>query len=217
MDERPGGAPAEADPTVTDRGAAEDDRREPTRRCVVTRAVRPKAELLRFVVALDGTVVPDLGGDLPGRGVWVSARRAELERACKANMFARAARRAATVPEGLPDRVEQLLARRCVDLLGLARRAGQAVSGYEKVRDWLARDRAGLLIEAADGAADGRGKVTGAARTLPVRDRLTAAEIGAAFGRDRAVHVAVAPGGFARRLQDEMHRLAGFRPGGEGK
>ena len=194
-----------------------DDRKATVRRCIVTRAVRPKAELLRFVIAPDTTVVPDLAGALPGRGVWVSSRREALDKACKANMFARSAKTAARVPEDLAARVESMLARRCVELLGLARRAGQAVGGYEKVRDWIARDRAGLLIEAADGAADGRAKVTGAARGTPVLSCLTAGELGAAFGRDRAVHAAVAAGGFARRLQDEMHRLAGFRRGDEGK
>lgn len=198
------------------RGEA-DDRKATARRCVVTRAVRPKAELLRFVIGPDGTVVPDLAGTLPGRGVWVSARREALDKACKANMFARSAKTSARVPEDLSERVHAMLARRCVELLGLARRAGQAVGGYEKVRDWIAGNRAGLLIEAADGAADGRGKVTGAGRGLPVMACLTAAELGAAFGRERAVHVAVATGGFAGRLQDEMRRLAGFRPGGEGK
>ncbi len=194
-----------------------DDRKATVRRCVVTRAVRPKAELLRFVIGPDGMVVPDLAGTLPGRGVWVSSRREALEKACKANMFARSAKVAARVPEDLTLRVESMLARRCIELLGLARRAGQAVSGYEKVRDWIARDRAGLLIEAADGSADGRGKVTGAARATPVICCLTAEELGAAFGRDRAVHVALAAGGFARRLHDEMRRLAGFRRDGDWK
>ncbi len=194
-----------------------DDRMAVARRCVVTRAVRPKAELLRFVIAPDGTVVPDLAADLPGRGVWVSSRRDALEKACKANMFARSAKRTAHVPEDLINRVESMLARRCVDLIGLARRGARAVGGYEKVRDWASQGRAGILLEAADGAADGRAKVTGAARGVPVLAQLTAEELGSAFGRERMVHVAVATGGFAKRLQDEMHRLAGFRRGGEGK
>lgn len=203
-----------------DRNAADaetDDRKATVRRCVVTRAVRPKGELLRFVVGPEGEVVPDLAATLPGRGIWVSARREALDKACKANMFARSAKRAARVPEDLSERVHAMLARRCIDLLGLARGAGQAVAGYEKVRDWIGRDRAVLLIEAADGAADGRGKMTGAARGLPVMSCLTAEELGAAFGRDRAVHVAVAAGGFAARLRDEIRRLSGFRSGGEGK
>src|SRR3546814_223910 len=136
-------------------GGSGGDRKASVRRCVVTRAVRPKAELLRFVIGPDGAVVPDLAATLPGRGVWVSSRREALDKACKANMFARSAKTAARVPDDLAASVESMLARRCVELLGLARRAGQAVGGYEKVRDWVARGRAGLLIEAVDGAADG--------------------------------------------------------------
>ena len=41
----------------------------------MTGAVMPKDALLRFVLAPDGQVVPDLAGKLPGRGIWVTPRR----------------------------------------------------------------------------------------------------------------------------------------------
>src|SRR5437870_12059149 len=49
---------------------------ESLRRCVVTRAVLPKAALVRFVVGPTGEIVPDVAARLPGRGLWVKAERA---------------------------------------------------------------------------------------------------------------------------------------------
>jgi hypothetical protein len=125
--------------------------------------------------------------------------------------FARAARAPVVAPEDLPDRVEQLLVRRCAELLGLARRAGLAVGGFEKVREALRAGPAGVLVTASDAGADGRAKLQGLARGAPRFEGLTAAELGAAFGREALVHASVAPGKLARALIAEGARLAGFR------
>ncbi len=183
----------------------------PDRRCLVTRAVRPKETMIRFVVGLDDVVTPDLAGRLPGRGMWVSARRAALETAIAKRQFTRAARRPVTVPDGLVDQVEAMLVRRCIELLGLARRAGLAVMGFEKVRVALRSGQAALLLAASDGAADGRGKLRTLAPEVPVFDLLDAAQIGGAFGRDHVVHAGVTAGALSERLRGELTRLAGLR------
>jgi predicted RNA-binding protein YlxR (DUF448 family) len=183
----------------------------PERRCIVTRAVRPKRELLRFVVDPDGRLVVDIAGDLPGRGLWVTADRETLERACRRNLFQAAARAPIKVPDHLVDTVEAALARRCLDAIGLARRAGEAVAGFEKVRGWLRTSQVGLMLSASDGAADGRAKLRALAGNLPVIDLFSAAELGGAFGRDSLVHVAIARGGVSACLVTESSRLAGLR------
>ncbi len=101
--------------------------------------------------------------------------------------------------------------RRCLDILGLARRAGQAVTGFESVRGWLREGRAGLLLTAADGAAGGRAKLRALAPRLALIEVFSGAELGLALGRGRAVHVAVAPGRLVERLIREASRLAEFR------
>ncbi len=186
----------------------------PARRCLVTRAVKPKETMIRFVVGPDDTVTPDLAGRLPGRGLWVSARREALEQAVAKRQFARAAKRAVTVPDGLVDQVEAMLVRRCIELLGLARRAGLAVAGYEKTRAALRSGDAAVLLAASDGAADGRGKLRALGSGVPVFDLLDATQIGGAFGRDHAVHAALTAGGLADRLRGELERLAGVRGNG---
>jgi uncharacterized protein len=183
----------------------------PERRCLVSGDVRPKAELVRFVVAPDGTLVADVAGKLPGRGLWLTARRDILATAVTKRLFARAARQPVIVAGDLADRVEALLAARCRDQIGLARRAGQAVMGFTKVAAALAAGKAGVLVAAADGAADGRAKLKALAPGLPLVEPLTGAELGAAFGREHIVHAALAPGRIAQAFVADAARLAGFR------
>ena len=110
---------------------------EDLRRCLVTGDRLPKKALLRFVVAPDGDVVADVDGRLPGRGLWLRPRRDMVKTAADGNLFAKASGRRATPAADLAERVEQRLTRRCLDLIGLARRAGQAAAGFEKARAWL--------------------------------------------------------------------------------
>lgn len=191
------------------RGGHEKDREDPERRCIVTGEVQPKRGLIRFVVGPDGQIVPDLAEKLPGRGIWVSAERAVMDKAAK-GAFARSAKQPLTVPEGLSDLVEAGLARRLVDTVSLARKAGYAVAGFEKVKDWLAAGKAKVLLQASDGSDRGKGKLW-----TPPKGRwfgcLTSAELGMAFGRDSVVHAALAAGGLAKRVVEEAAKLQGFR------
>lgn len=177
----------------------------------MTGDVRPKAELLRFAVAPDGTVVPDIAGRLPGRGLWLTARRDIVVAAVGKRLFGRAARASVKVPGDLADLVDRLLGQRCCDLIGLARRAGKAVAGFEKVRTALRNGEAAVLIAAEDGGESGREKVRAVAPDLPLVEVLSAAELGVAFGRDHVVHAALAPGRLARDVLGAAERLAGYR------
>lgn len=186
-----------------------------TRRCFVTGEVRPVGELLRFVVSPDGGIVPDVAGRLPGRGLWLRSDRAILERACSRNLFRRAARAEVAVPQGLASLVEAQVLQRCLDLIGLARRANDAVFGFEKAREWLSAGRAALLIAAIDGDPRDRSRLRALATDLPVVDILSADEIGRATGRERTVHGVVAKGRLAVAIRGEGDRLRCLRRGAE--
>ncbi|SDE46987.1 RNA-binding protein [Rhodospira trueperi] len=221
---------------AADDETGEDDMPPGTRRCIVTRDCRPKSDLLRFVLDPDGQVVPDVDRRLPGRGLWLSPSRDVVEMAAQKRLFARAARRAVTVPADLADRVEALLTRRCLDTLGLARRAGQVVAGFEKVRTRLREAGASrarmpaVLLSARDGAPDGREKVAALAVAIlesgegaasgcagqsapPVVVGFDAEELGRPLGRDRVVHATLDGGRLAETFVERCGHLAGFRPG----
>ncbi len=183
--------------------------RVPMRRCLVSGERRPKAELLRFVVSPEGEVVFDLTDRLPGRGLWLKAERDMISTAASKRLFSKAARQSVVVPEGLVDSVAAGLKRRCLDRLGLARRAGLVSMGFEQVRMAVQSGRVAVIVEAVDGSADGRQKITGTAPDLPVIDLFTGAELGQALGRDHVVHVALSAGGMTDALQLEVGRYRG--------
>jgi ribosomal protein L7Ae-like RNA K-turn-binding protein len=126
-------------------------------------------------------------------------------------LFAKAARRRVVLPSDLAGEVEQLLRARCLALLGLARRAGQLRTGFEKVREDLKAGRAGLLLAARDGAPDGRQKLAAlAGERVPVA-LFDSEELSLALGRERVVHAVVAEGGIAQQLRRDLDRLQGMQ------
>ena len=167
--------------------------------------------MLRFVVDPAGALVPDLGESLPGRGLWVSAERALLAKACDRGLFARAARRPIAVAPDLNDEVERQLAVRALDVLGLARRAGALVTGFDKVQRALVERRVAVLVEASDGARHGRARLGALARDIPVNAQFDGAALSRSLGRENVVHAALAPSRFADRFLRETARLAGVR------
>ncbi len=185
--------------------------RGPERRCLVTRARHPARRMMRFVASPDGTIVPDVAGNLPGRGLWLVSARDIVERARAKGRFAKAAGMQVAVDDDLADRVERLLTRRCLELIGLARRAGKAVAGHGKVRAMLAAGDAAVLLLASDGSPDGVARMRAAGTGLKVVEMFTSDELGRMFGRDKTVFAAISNGGLAARLADETYRLAGFR------
>lgn len=197
------------------KGEARAKAAEPERRCIVSGEVLPKADLIRFVADPAGGVVPDLGADLPGRGLWLSARRDMVETATRKQAFSRAARRKLAAPPDLADRVGALLKERCLNRLGLANRAGLVVAGFDKVRSAAKAGQVTMLLEAAEGAADGRRKVTAVAPNARVVDMFGGSDLASALGREHVVHVAVLTGTpeqrpLVARLAEDIDRFAAY-------
>jgi predicted RNA-binding protein YlxR (DUF448 family) len=199
------------------RGGRTKDRDVSERRCIVTGETAPKAGLIRFVIGPDNMVYPDVLEKLPWRGMWVTASRDALDKAGK-GQFSKSAKQAVNVPDGLTDEVERQLARRVVDLIALARKAGLAVCGFEKVKGWVSGgERVRALLQASDGSERGKTKLW-----TPEGARyfgcLTAQELGLAFGRGEVVHGALASGRLSDRVVEEAVKLKSLREieGGEG-
>ncbi|MDR9426785.1 MAG: RNA-binding protein [Salibaculum sp.] len=192
------------------RGGRTKEQDGPERRCIVTGETAPKPGLIRFVVGPEGDLVPDILGKLPGRGMYVTADRAVIE-AVKPAQFAGAAKGKVTLPAGLADEIECQLARRVIGTVSLARKAGGAVCGFEKVKGWLAGTaNVRALLQASDGSVRGKDKLwtpTGARYF----DCLTSTELGLAFGRQSVIHAALASGGLGDRVVEEAARLKGLR------
>ena len=194
------------------RGGATKDREDgPERKCIATGEVQPKYGLVRFVVGPDMQIFPDIAGKLPGRGIYVAADREAIQKAVTKKLFSRGAKMQVTVQEDLADEVERQLARRVVDLIALSRKSGRAVAGYEKVKTWLQTEEAEVLIQAVDGSARGKTKLSTPHYGSYI-GWLSADELGLAFGRQTVIHGALASGGLTQRVVEEARRLRGLRP-----
>lgn len=186
------------------------------RRCIVSGEVLPEGKIIRFVVGPGGAITPDVAAKLPGRGIWVGATHAALVAATSKNLFAKAARTNVQVADDLAARVEVLLVERMQSDLGMARRAGQIFLGFDTVLRALQSDTPpALMLEASDGAVDGKRKLFAArhARGLKIQtvECLTSAELSVAVGRENVIHAALKSGRLQERLSLDAERLSGLR------
>ena len=197
------------------------DKSATMRMCAVSRKVRPIDELIRFVVAPSGDVVPDLKRKLPGRGLWVGASRRTIAEAVRRHQFSRGFKRDVRVAATLPADTEALLERSCSEALAMAAKAGQVVSGYAKVEGLLETGRAEALIHASDGAADGirkldaiagqRSRNIGDSHRLPIVTALTSAQLDLALGRSNVIHAALLAGPASKTFLSRCQILVRYR------
>jgi predicted RNA-binding protein YlxR (DUF448 family) len=196
------------------RGGRPKERDGPERRCLASGVSGDPGKMIRFVVGPDGNVVPDLAEKLPGRGAWVTATRSALAKVFKKRAFNRSFKDSVQISSDLADHVEALLARRLIALISLSRKAGNAVCGFEKTR--FALPGAAVLLQASDGAADGRTKMRRLAEEIPTISLLRAEELGLAFGREYVIHAALSAGRLTTLIERDATRLYGFRDGALG-
>ncbi len=184
------------------------------RMCIVTRAVKPPEELVRFVLSPTDDVTPDLKRKLPGRGVWVSASRAHIELAAQKGHFSRGFKHPANCGKDLPNMVGRLLYKEATSLISLCNRAGLVISGFEKVKAQLAKGPVAAVLVASDAGEDGKNKVALKARgsgedvkMVTIFDR---EDLSLALGRTNVVHAAVRKGDLADRLVRAAERYDSY-------
>ena len=193
----------------------------PDRRCIITHQPGPTDGLFRLVLGPDGTLVPDVAAKLPGRGLWVSADGAMVRKAVSDGSLMKAASRSLktglakdAVPRDLVEKMVALLTKRCLDRLGLEQRAGNLVTGFDKIKAALAKKGTGkpaLIVAAADGAADGRQKIRSAVgKDLPVVELFDREQLSLALGRENVVHVLLLESGGTEKLKADIGRLVGL-------
>ena len=184
--------------------------RETERKCIATGQVLSKGELVRFVVGPNNILYPDPENKLPGRGLWVKADRSAIAKAVKEKLFSQAAKQSANCIENLAEQVENLITSRIIKLIGLSRKSGQCVGGYEKVKDWLKKDMVKVLIQSSDGSNREKSRLK-TPKDGSFIGWLTSRELGKAFGRENITHCALASGGLTQRIVEDAQRLRGLR------
>ena len=189
------------------------------RLCAATGEVTPVSDMIRFVVAPDGSVVPDLKRRLPGRGIWITATRPALSNALARKAFARSFKREVRVAGDLVDSTERLLERAAFDALAMAHKAGRAILGFAKIEAALGRERVAALIHASDASQDGVRKLQGSLRQRPdaenivIIDTFAISQLDLAFGRANVVHAVLVAGPETEAFLARVARLERFRTG----
>jgi len=189
----------------------------PLRTCVVTRQERSPDEMIRFVLAPDGTVTPDLRRKLPGRGVWVEARAATVATAVRRQAFERGFKTGAKTPDDLVGLIDRIMQDDCAQALSLANKAGLVVTGFAKVEAQIAGGDVVALLHARDGGGDGKRKLGQALRRRfgdAPPEELACFESGQmdlALGRTNVIHAALRSGPASAALITRCRRLRDFR------
>ncbi len=162
--------------------------REPERTCVGCRTSQPRTRLIRYVLSPQQQLLVDYRQRLPGRGVYTccepdcvikAVERKQLQRGLKAAELQLDARQL------LVD-IGEILLRRIENLLGMARKSGQVVSGSQAVIGGLKGGEGISFVLLSDdisaGVAD---KVIGAAgkQQVEVFQLLTKGRIGEILGK----------------------------------
>jgi len=189
------------------------------RQCAVTRETKPTAEMIRFVMAPDRAVIPDLKRKLPGRGVWVTARRDCLAAAAKRGAFARAFGPDARVAADLPAMVEGLVERSLLDALAIARKARQVILGHAKVEAAAEAAAALAFLQAREAGPEGvrqmmaairRGYGANAANIAVIRV-FTSSQLDLALAHPNVVHAALLAGRASDTVLTRWQLLARIR------
>ncbi|MHB0951364.1 MAG: RNA-binding protein [Allorhizobium sp.] len=193
------------------------------RMCIVTRESSSPETLIRFVAAPDGTIVPDLKRQLPGRGCWVAARRELVDKAVAKKLFARALKREVKADADLGQTVDRLLAQQLAGMMNLARKAGQFVTGSAKVEAAVRSGEALAVFHSTDAAADGVRKIDQARKAwhlgmetdaeIPAFHLLSGAEMDELMGQNAFIHAAALAGQAGEGVVKRANLLKAYRGG----
>jgi len=188
----------------------------PQRSCIACRREGDKDSFLRFVLAPDGSVTPDLEEKLPGRGAYTCVARSCLLEAVKKRQFGRSFKGAAAPVDGaaLDSLLQELMQRRISGYLALANKAGAAVSGGDAVERVLkGTPSPSLLVLSVDISVAIGEKLEGQARRagIELARVLNKEALGMLLGKesDRSA-VAIMSTGFGQSLIREIRRYRNY-------
>jgi predicted RNA-binding protein YlxR (DUF448 family) len=181
------------------------------RRCISTGSIMNTKSMVRFVVGPDGGAVPDVFCKLPGKGMWVSSKKSSLDRALSKNLFSVVSKKPVLINNNLSKQIEDSILKKLLNLISLARKANQAIAGFEKVKGSLETARAVLLIQASDGSPREKSRLRPPVGEGTLINCLKMQELGLAFGRESVIHAAIMRGGLHKEITLEALRLGGIR------
>lgn len=183
------------------------------RKCVLTGNIRKKSELLRFVLLKNGDFIPDFNKKFSGKGIYVSNSKSLLENAFKTVKLGKILHRNVNFYPDLPELVEHILAAKGLEALNLARKSGNLLFGFEKVKESILKNKVAFVIEATDAGADGKEKMASLCRNMEKISVYDSATFDKAFNRDTVVYMAVLKSEISAMVYENLKRYENYLNG----
>ena len=160
------------------------------RTCIITGQTDDSSNLIRFVISPDGSLAPDLAEKLPGRGAYLLPKPEYIRESFKKNKFAKhiefKKKLSLEEVDAFIALVGNLLQRRFVEQISLARRQGSAIAGAGKLKE--NNSLIGLLISNDASVREARQLESVTGPNWIMRD-IPAETLGEAFGRNSIAYV----------------------------
>lgn len=184
------------------------------RKCILEGVVKPQSELLRFV-ELDNSLLPDFNKKLPGKGMYITNNRFSLEKALEKKLFHKVSRHNLKIAENFMEMVEELIKHKAIESLNLARKSGVLVTGFEKVKEAIKKNKVSFIIEATDAGADGKEKVALFAKNIEIFNLFSIDELDMGLNKENTVHIAILKSDMAMMVYQNLKRYQNFLSNGE--
>ena len=187
---------------------------ETTRKCILTGQILAKEDLLRFVLLKDGRLVPDFNKKLEGRGIYISNSLQLLQGLTVKSPLNKILHTNVVIDTQLPQMVQQILYKRGVDAINLARKAGDLVLGFEKVKETIQKGKAAFVIEASDAGDDGKQKIAAMAADKVEKFSLYDVDtLSKALDRENTVYLVVKKSPIAMMVKQALKRYQTYLNG----
>ena len=171
---------------------------------------KSRDEMIRFVLDPDNRVVPDLRRKLPGRGVWITARRNFVQQAVDKRLFSRGFKKDVAVENELVQTIEDQLRASVTGLLSLARKANVLIVSRSKVEAQIRSGDVSLILQASNKDGDGKQKINRLAKqTVPPPDMyeiFTSEEMDVISGGVNTAHIALKNSGITEKINGAIRR-----------
>lgn len=179
------------------------------RKCILEGVVKPVADLLRFV-ELNNELLPDFNKKLPAKGMYVSNSRLSLIKALEKKLFHKVSRHNLKIAEGFVDIVENLLKQKALNSINLARKSGVCVTGFEKVREEIKKNKVEFILEASDAARDGKEKIALLAKSIEIFNLFSIDELDTTLNKENTVHIAFLKSDMSRTVYNNLKKYKNF-------
>ena len=180
------------------------------RKCIITGEVKPKSELLRFTVLPDNSLIPDFNKKLGGKGVYFSNSKRLIEETFKTVKIGKVLHKPVKFDQDLAQVVEKLLAAKGLEVLNLARKSGNLILGFEKIKEQIIKNKVAFVVEAADAGADGKQKMSELCKSIEIISVYDSDTFAKAFGRELVVYLAVLKSESSAMVYDHLKRYKDY-------